>query len=191
MTQVARSRRCSLRHGPTVARVSASVSSAKRGRPARVVSSADDCRSPEPFHGRPPVGPATVSETRAEQRRTAAALGRKANGGDPPGRRRTRNAAGHPSRQITKPARTRSASPPGRHWPNVGLTQQTKPSCDVKVTAVDLLHSTGGAGLSHAWPSCVRAPVCALAAKTVPQLPGRVANQLASVGRQAFHGIRF
>ncbi len=65
-----------------------------------------------------------------------------------------RQRAAHPSRHITKPARTRSASPPGRRWPNVGVTQQTKPSCYTKVAADDLIHSPGGADPSNAWPYC-------------------------------------
>ncbi len=69
------------------------------------------------------------------------------------GRRRTGNAAALPSRHVTNPARTRSASPPGRRWPNVGVTQQAKPSCYTKITAVDLIHSPGGADPSNACPS--------------------------------------
>ncbi len=63
----------------------------------------------------------------------------------PFGRRRTGNAPALPSRDVPKPARARSASPPGRHWPSVGVTQQSKPCCDTKAAAVDLIHSPSGA----------------------------------------------
>ncbi len=50
----------------------------------------------------------------------------------------------HPAALPNQP-RTRSGSPPGRRWPNAGVTQQTKPSCYTKVTAVDLIHSPSAA----------------------------------------------
>ncbi len=95
-------------------------------------------------------GPAnTSSESSARgPARAASASARK--------RRRTGNAAAHPSRHVTRPARTRSASPPGRPWLNVGVMQQTRPSCYTKVTAVDLIHSPGGADPCDACPSSPR-----------------------------------